>query len=487
MPHLWVLIRALYPAALLLAAAASTSASLIRPDSAQLFGRADTCGQNFSPCSQPGLPANFCCETGATCNLLAANTTILCCPTNSNCDKISPITCDLGLQDPATNPSAEIKTTALNGVLTTCAGKCCPFGYSCDGTNCAKDADQSKKPPVKPTSSSSGTKTAGPSATSTHGSSTTTVAVSGIATAAPSTETPTTSTSGTANTVTIVGGVIGALVGLVLVVLAVVMLRHRRKKALREKQSQLQRHDSTSSFGNIISAPVPHANYPSQRLDFLAKQSHTTGSPKSYAPSSPTAVASPGSQRAQKDGFGGGGGETREYYGGFMPPNSPYAPYARRPDSQMSDAPRSYHGSAEISGLRSLTHWPGASAGSSPKGKGKASNDRPREVSPAPAPLVFVTPADGGGGDGLRDGARGRFGAREERDRYPSVSEGESINVFADPLMVPRGTGAARPDSSATTWSNIQQRADNAMHGGYGNASGSGNGRSRLGEPPLRR
>ncbi|KAI1213949.1 uncharacterized protein F4807DRAFT_206823 [Annulohypoxylon truncatum] len=485
MPQLWVLIRALYPAALLLAAAASTSASIIPTESTRVFERASTCGANFSPCSQPGLPANFCCEADATCNLLAANTTVLCCPKNANCDTISPITCDLGLQDPATNPSAEIKTTVLNGILTTCAGQCCPFGYSCNGKNCVKDADQSKKPPVKaPTSSS---KTTSPTATSTHGSSTT-VAVSGVssasasASAAPSTQTPTTSPTGTASTVTIVGGVIGGLVGLALLILAVVMIRHRRKKTLREKQA-LQRQDSTSSFGNIISNPVPHANYPSQRLDFLAK-SHPTGSPKSYAPSSPTAVASPRSQKTtQKDGFS----EVKEYYGntGFMPPNSPYSPYARRPDSQMSDVPRSYHASAEITGLRSLTHWPGAnsSANSTPtkkpsqkKGKNIPLNDRARDF--APAPLVTITPATND--DGLRDGARGRFGERG-RERYPSESEGESINIFADPLMVPGGAGGTRPESSATTWSNIQQRADNAIHGE------GGNGRSKLGESPLRR
>ncbi|KAI0890547.1 uncharacterized protein GGS22DRAFT_14939 [Annulohypoxylon maeteangense] len=463
MPHSCVLTRALYPAALLLAAAASASASAIRPNSAaQLFARADSCGADFSPCSQSGLPANFCCEADATCTILAANTTVLCCPKNSNCDKIGPITCDLGLQDPAVNPSAEIKTTVLNGILTTCAGQCCPFGYSCDGTNCVKEADQSKRPPVKaPTSSSP---TSSPTSTSTHSASTT-VAVSGIssasstASAAPSTQTPTTSTSGTASTVTIIGGVIGGLVGLALLILAVVMLRHRRKKALKAKQEQ-QRRDSTSSFGNIISNPVPHANYPSQRLDFLAK-THGTGSRKSYAPSSPTAVASPQSQR--KDGFGG---DVREYYGagtpGFMPPNSPYSPYARRPDSQMSDAPRSYHASAEISGLRSLTHSANASPTPKARGKGQA-----QEM--APAPLVTVTPAAEEGG------ARGR-------ERYPSSSEGESINIFADPLMVPGGAGGARPGSAATTWSNIQQRADNAMHGESG-----GNGRSRLGESPLRR
>ncbi|KAI1103328.1 hypothetical protein F4804DRAFT_233358 [Jackrogersella minutella] len=433
MPQLLGLVRALYPAALLLAATAS--GSFIRADSL-LAARADaSCGTNFSPCAQGGLPADFCCETGSTCQLLAANTTVLCCPQGSSCDVISPITCDLGLQDASTNPAAEIKTTVLDGALAACgSGKCCPYGYHCDGTNCAKDADQSKRPVAKPTTTTS---SKAPAATTSKSS--TTVAVSGIATAAPeTTEAPAASTTGTANTVTIIGGVIGGVAGLVLIILAVAAVRYRRKKAMRQEQKQksLQRQDSSSSFGNIISNPVPHANYPSQRLDFLAKTARS-----SPAPSSPTAVASPRSHR--KDSAGRDGGNA------YMPPNSPYSPYARRPDSEMSDAPRSYHGSAEI---RSLTHFPKPGA---------------------PPPTFTITPA---GDDGVRDGARGRFG---ERDRYPS-SQGESINIFADPLTVVGGAGG-RPESAATTWSNIQQRADNA------NAGGGGKGKERLGESPLRR
>ncbi|KAI1090624.1 hypothetical protein F5B19DRAFT_315528 [Rostrohypoxylon terebratum] len=499
MPHPWILLR--YPAALLLAAAASgvDSASIARPDAGSLlFSRAtsssSSCGANFSPCSQAGLPANFCCEADATCDVLAANTTVLCCPQGANCDKISPITCDLGLQDPAANPEAEIKTTVLDGVLTACAGQCCPFGYSCDGTNCVRDADQSKRPTVKEPSSSSGSssQTPSPTATSTHKS--TTVAVSGVntasasASAAPETQTPpTTSTSGTASTVTIIGGVIGGIVGLVLVILAVVMVRHRRKKTLREKQL-LQRQETSSSFGNIISNPVPHANYPSQRLDFLAK-SHPAESPRSYAPSSPTAVASPRSQKEGGVREGGGFGEVTEYYGHGNGKGKGkayrYAQGGYMPESATTtDTPRSHHASAEITGLRSLTRWPSASTISpspsrfrSQKGKkggntgninindnqGGSGSGSGGEFVP-PTPMVFVTPASN------EDG-----GVAVGRQRYPS----ESINIFADPLMVPGGAGGARPSSAATTWSNIQQRADNAMHGTGTNG--------RLGESSLRR
>ncbi|KAI1142765.1 hypothetical protein F5Y05DRAFT_130580 [Hypoxylon sp. FL0543] len=456
MPHLWGLQQALRLAALF---AATASASFIRPS--ELFERADgTCAQNFTKCPQSGLPANFCCESGATCVTLAANTTVLCCPKDNNCEKIGTITCDLSLQDPSTNPSAEIKTTVLNGILETCAGQCCPFGYHCDGTNCVKDADQSKKPSTKPTSAKPSSTAARTSASTSKPS--TTVSVSGATTAAPSTgpstETPVTSTASTANTVKIVGGVIGGVVGIVFVIVAVVLIRFRRKQAM--KKDELQRYDSTSSFGNIISAPVPHANYPSQRLDFLAKSSQASATSPSLAMSSPTAVASPPRQH----------GEEAYEYGaakGFMPPNSPYGPYARRPDSEMSDAPRSHHSSAEITGLRSLTHGNTNANGHvrpavSDKGKGKAKAKDLGDYYPPPAPVLTVTPA-------ADDGDRPREG------RHPS--EGESINIFADPLTF----GAPRPESSATTWSNIQQRADNAVRNTQTNAGG------RLGESPLRK
>ncbi|KAI1402350.1 hypothetical protein F4819DRAFT_281722 [Hypoxylon fuscum] len=423
MAYIWG-VRALQLAAAVLAV--TTSATSIRPS--MLLERADdTCAAtNYSRCTQSGLPDNFCCESGATCIVLAANTTVLCCPKGSNCDKIGPITCDLALQDPVVNPTAEVRTTVLDGVLTKCGSQCCPFGYHCDGVNCVIDTDQSKKPSTtpKPTTASS---TSAPTSTA-HKTASTTVAVTGITTAAPSSNTPVPSAGSTASTTTIVGGVIGGVIGLVLIVVAVVLCCFRRKRR-RQQEDELQRHDTTSSFGNIISAPVPHANFPNQRIDFLAKQSQTTGSPRSTL-SSPTAVASSHHQ-------------PHEHEYGFMPPNSPYA---RRPVSEMSDAPRSYHQSAEITGLRSLTHG---------NGKKKVGTSNLNDLSPAPAPLnvTVSSPVD--------DWDR----------RHPSAGS-ESINIFADPK-----TFYGRPESAATTWSNIQQRADNRA----------GPSAPPLGDSPLRR
>ncbi|KAI8962718.1 hypothetical protein F5Y11DRAFT_347232 [Daldinia sp. FL1419] len=461
MAYLWGPRKALHLAAVL---ATTASATYIRPNI--LFERADsTCAANFTKCGISGLPDNFCCEPDTSCIALAGNTTVLCCPKGKTCNKINPITCDLALQDPVANPEAEIKTTALDGILETCGtGTCCPFGYHCDGTICVKNTDQSKKPETQ--SGSPSTSTAAPTSTHASASKTTTVAVSEITSATssptspaestaepssePITEAPPPSTTGTADTIKIVGGVIGGVVGFVLVILAVILVRYKRKKQL-QRQEQLHRHDSTSSFGNIISAPVPHATYPNERLDFLAKQPQS-GSPRSFAPSSPTAVASPGSHRKPDEGYGGLG---------FMPPNSPYAPYARRPDSEMSDAPRSYHASAEVGGLRSLTGW-----NTLQQSMGEGSGYRNMsDYSPTPAPLVTVTPARDGTVRGKKKG-KGKERARASQD------EGMSINIFADPRTVADG----RPDSSVTTWSNFQQRAD-----GNGNTTPV-RGQARLGD-----
>ncbi|KAI1468778.1 uncharacterized protein F4812DRAFT_346583 [Daldinia caldariorum] len=472
MAYLWGPRRALSLAAVL---ATTASAAYIRPNT--LFERADsTCAVNFTRCSSSGLPDNFCCEPNTTCIALAGNTTVLCCPEGKTCNKISPITCDLALQDPVENPEAEIKTTVLDGVLETCGtGTCCPFGYHCDGTTCVKNTDQSKKPDSKPSSASPSAPA--PTSTNPSTSKTTTVAVSEITsttqppasptetdveptsvptnepTSEPVTETPPTSNSTTAETVKIVGGVIGGVAGFVLVILAVIFARYKRKQQL-QRREQLQRHESTSSFGNIISAPVPHAKYPNERLDFLAKQSQSS-SPRSFTPSSPTAVASPNSHRKPDEGYGGFG---------FMPPNSPYSPYARRPDSEMSDAPRSYHASAEIGGLRSLTGWNQFQQSS---GEGSGSNGMDN-FSTGPTPTVTVTPARDGTIKG-RDKGKGKERAQFNED------EGMSINVFADPRKVASG----RPDSSVTTWSRIQQRAD--TNSNNGNAPPT-RGQARLGD-----
>ncbi|KAI1767531.1 hypothetical protein GGR53DRAFT_98063 [Hypoxylon sp. FL1150] len=445
MAYLWGPARALRLAAVL--AATASSASFIRPSTLLLLSRADnTCAaDNFTKCTESGLPDNFCCETGSTCLVLAGNTTILCCPEGSTCAKISAITCDITLQDASTNPAAEIKTTALDSELAKCGDLCCPFGYHCDGTICVKDDDQSQKPTSNSTATSSAITTPTPTADPTSSA---TVSVSGITTGAPSTtETPAPSTESTSNTVKVVGGVVGGVIGLVIIIVAVVACRFKRRKQQQQQgqgQGQqggqgghLRRHNSsTSSFGNIIvGEPKPHPAFPNQRIDFLAKQQSSTisGSPRDMGSSSLASSSPYGhqyQQRPQTPQRGGDGDHQYENDFGFMPPNSPYSPFSRRPDSTMSDAPRSYHQSAEINGLaglRNLTSW-------KPNNQKTAAEDY---LSVRPTP-----PAS----------------ASRDRDRRQPSSGSESINIFADPGTF--GGSGARPTSTATTWSNIQQRAD---------------------------
>jgi hypothetical protein len=410
-------LRTLHFAAIL----AIASASSVRPE--LLFERDGTCAAGFTKCSQAGLPSDFCCAQGTSCLVLAGGTTVLCCPGGNDCGTIEIISCNISLQDPAANPTAEVKTTALDEKLPTCGKGCCPFGYHCNtaADNCVKDTDQSKKPGDTPSSSSSSTHSSATSAHSspttsrssvttahsslttihsspttltTHKSTTTTTAAGaggGQETAIPSTETPTTTAAHTLNIAAIVGGVVGGIVLISLIAGGVWLMRHKRKKV------EIVQDDSTSSFGNIISAPIPHADYHTQRLDFLAK-----------AQSSSVAT----SPRQAQERF---------------PPTSPYSPYGGygfRPESQMSElsrshypSPRSHHASAEVGGLRNLTdRYSGGSTMTSSSARGAN-------------PLATRSGRQHSGGS-------------------------ESINIFADPSTV--GTPPPSRDRRDTTWTDFQ-------------------------------
>ncbi|RFU76105.1 hypothetical protein TARUN_6134 [Trichoderma arundinaceum] len=120
-----------------------------------LFMRESQCSAGLQSCPA-GLPNNFCCTQGTTCIPLAGNTTALCCPTGQSCDKIQPITCDVNQQDPSKSQKSPIKTSIFDVALEKCGTNlCCPFGYSCAGGNqCQKNSDQSKAPESASPSSS---------------------------------------------------------------------------------------------------------------------------------------------------------------------------------------------------------------------------------------------------------------------------------------------------------------------------------------------
>ncbi|KAI1817766.1 hypothetical protein GGS20DRAFT_485977 [Poronia punctata] len=424
-------LRTLQIAAILAIASAST----IRPSG--LFARDDTCPADFERCTESGLSGTFCCSTGSSCLVLAGGTTVLCCPENGDgCTVIQTISCNVSLQDPKTHPKAGIKTTEQDKELAECGRGCCPFGYHCNekNVNCVKDTDQSKKPGETPLSSSlslssskghSSTTTAHTSSSSipstlktsiatsvpaSISTSTTTAAIGGdTSTAIPSKDTPSSTTTRNHNIAAIVGGIAGGIAVLGLLIAGIFLLRHRRANKAVDSS---KKHDSTSSFGNIISAPIPHADYHSQRLDFLAKaqssgiaQTPTQAQPR-FPPPSPKVNSPPQS------------------------PYSQYSPYSIRPESQMSElppprsqhaSPRSYHPSAEIGGLRSLTgRYSTRSSGSSSPG--------------------FSNP----------------FASRGERQ---NSAGSESINIFADPSDVGTPSMTADGYKRDTTWTEFQSHA----------------------------
>ncbi|KAI1807409.1 hypothetical protein F4811DRAFT_472518 [Daldinia bambusicola] len=104
----------------------------------------DVGGIHYNHCDPPA-PQIFYCSSDTKCIVLAANTTVLCCPNTSeeDCINIDPIACDLNQQ----TSLASIQTTVREGKLYTCGTGCCPWGYHCgDDNTCYRDADQSKPP-----------------------------------------------------------------------------------------------------------------------------------------------------------------------------------------------------------------------------------------------------------------------------------------------------------------------------------------------------
>ncbi|CAJ2506301.1 Uu.00g004310.m01.CDS01 [Anthostomella pinea] len=110
------------------------------------------CGHGDYPyCGLVGLPTMFCCEKSHDCLALADNTTMLCCPGGADCTHISPITCDIGMQDVNADPFnmvPEIQTIDFEGPLPACGKNgCCPWGFHCeDDSRCVMNDDQSIKP-----------------------------------------------------------------------------------------------------------------------------------------------------------------------------------------------------------------------------------------------------------------------------------------------------------------------------------------------------
>lgn len=226
-----------------------------------IFERATTCvATGYTQCAgiQASLPPTFCCPPTSSCLPLAGNTTLLCCPNGNDCSSIQTIPCDISLQNSTQHPDNILKTTALTIPLPQCNGACCPFGFSCDGTNCARNQNQASVP----SASTSTSTTIVPTTSAKPGA------------------TPTASCTVSHCDKFPVGAVLvgffpGLLLGILLTIASVCLLGARRRSSDRRR--------SGSSFGNI-SEPQPSSDI---RTDFLRKPPQT---PSSTADSRMTGV-----------------------------------------------------------------------------------------------------------------------------------------------------------------------------------------------------
>jgi len=89
--------------------------------------------------------SSMCCMSSSVCMPISNGTdttTLICCSDDQGCSTFPPIPCDLQLQNDTATPTGVIKTVDFSP-LEPCAGQCCPHGYSCNGTICSLNADQS--------------------------------------------------------------------------------------------------------------------------------------------------------------------------------------------------------------------------------------------------------------------------------------------------------------------------------------------------------
>lgn len=443
--------------ALVLAALLATAYSATTPN---YFQRDDVCGgtrgDSLSQCDG-GLDDGLCCREGTTCINLAGGSTVLCCPDDA-CTRMKPITCNINAQDPAVNPAGILKTTALNSELPRCGDNCCPFGFSCNRQGeCQMDEDQSKRPREipgrdRPSSSSLPSSIPTPSLISSTTDSTTSPTSSN---APPSEEQQSDDSEDGGNntlpTAIIVVSVLGGLLVLICLAVGVVMCLSRRKRKARmqprhssEKKPPVlglcRASTSTSSFGNIISEPIPHQDS-ALRSDFILKTPDSGASRASHGMGS--------MHQGAGSSFSGttATNNSPEYPGTGLALGSKNNP--RIPARTLSNATMTTnnHSNLAIPPIRTMRNQQ--------KPQINTSNAWTRHAAARAAVPDAATPVDPKGGP-----------VTPRLQREPSS---ESINIFADPSTVgsdgsnPFTHGLAPPKpkrfTSGTTFTELMEEA----------------------------
>lgn len=360
-------------AGLALLLAASTAHAL--PRDVVLTTRAAVCPKDAVTCGS-SLPSDFCCPKNTSCEALAGDTSALCCPAGGDCSRIQPISCNVRLQDPQSHADGPVFTSIFDIDLPKCGTNCCPFGYTCVGSGCTRDTDQSKEPSSKPPSSSASSSTATPaSSTATSASSsasattttastsahTTTPAAVATTTAAPSSDAHDDHGGGMdSTTISIIGGTVGGVFLITAVLVTIFLCIRRRKKrtpagASSSSSSSSSRRglapsrshekpgtssDSVSirARGFHISEPI-RQDEPPYRTDFAALKSPSAASSISQQPVNARWSGSGGGGGGSRRGGGGGGAASgRHLTPPVRPPREPVAPPPRPQQQQPAAA-----------------------------------------------------------------------------------------------------------------------------------------------------
>lgn len=260
------------------------AAALINLPLSDLFLRDDsTCATNYTSCGS-SFAANFCCSSDTTCLSLDEGSSVLCCPTGSNCTFIEPITCNIQSLNATANPTAPIQSTKLNDSLPTCGDGCCPFGYTCaKNSTCVLDVSTSSEANSTSASGSSTTATSMASTLSGLTIASTSTATIGSLTPTTATATPTsgvglsstqTETTATCSQFPAKAVVAGFFPGAVAGALAAAMIMMCRRRGTQQNRESTSQKTHRSSGGTIIgiSEPIPDDENGSFRTDFLLRR-----------------------------------------------------------------------------------------------------------------------------------------------------------------------------------------------------------------------